>query len=410
VSNALATSAARHVVVSADLRSALRLDDHAVECVALEDLARGRASSDWDEPDPYQPQIVVFTSGTTRRAKGVVHTLSSLGSGVDHIRAAFDFRDDDRPYLSSPLATITGLLQLLASTSGASILLEDRFDAVQAVERIETHRATVLGGAPVILEMLFEACEQLGRTTTPLERITMGGTMIPRAVLEVAIDRFGILPTRVYGSSEVPVHTASAGDDDLEHRLSDDGVPLLGSECRLGAEYESGSELQVRGPNLFQGYLHDDDNEHAFDDGWFRTGDLVEMLPGRRIRVLGRLKDVVARKGLKISLAEVDDAALGLDDVIEAAAYGVPDDETGERVVLAVHVEGDAEMAFATVTARLLETGLAKGKLPEEIVVWNVPLPRNPSGKVVRADVAAGAEGRPRQLAPRLAAPPVSNG
>jgi acyl-coenzyme A synthetase/AMP-(fatty) acid ligase len=78
--------------------------------------------------------------------------------------------------------------------------------------------------------------------------------------------------------------------------------------------------------------------------------------------------------------------------------------------VLAVRVEGDAEMAFATVTARLLETGLAKGKLPEEIVVWNVPLPRNPSGKVVRSEVAAGAAGRPRQLAPRLAAAPASDG
>src|SRR5207248_1738916 len=139
-------------------------------------------------------RIVVFTSGTTRRAKGVVHTLSSIGSGVDNIRIAFGFHNDDRPYLSTPLATITGVLQLLLSTNGASLVLEDRFDATQAVERIERHHATVLGGAPVILEMLFEASAQLGQTATSLDRITLGGTMIPRTVLEVAIDRFGIQP------------------------------------------------------------------------------------------------------------------------------------------------------------------------------------------------------------------------
>lgn len=402
VSNALATSGARHVIVPEALRASLRVDDHDVSCLALEELAQGAAVSDWTEPDPDRARFVVFTSGTTRRAKGVVHTLNSIACGVDNIRAAFSFHDGDRPYLSSPLGTITGVLQLLLSTSGASLVLEDKFDAVQAVERIERHRATVLGGAPVILEMLFEACEQLDRTTTPLERITMGGTMIPRAVLEVAIDRFGIRPSRVYGSSEVPVHCASADGDDLEHRLSDDGLPLPGSECRLGETFEGGHELLVRGPNMFQGYLHEEDNEHAFEDGWFRTGDLVEMLEGSRIRVLGRLKDVVARKGLKISLAEVDDAALAVDGVIEAAAYGVPDDETGERVVLAVRAANPAAISLATVTAALAEKGLAKGKLPEEIVMWDVPLPRNPSGKIVRAELAAQANGKQRDVAPRL--------
>jgi acyl-CoA synthetase (AMP-forming)/AMP-acid ligase II len=405
VTNAVATSGARHIVVPADLRTSLRVSDHDITCIELEELAQGAAVGDWSEPDPYRARIVVFTSGTTQRAKGVVHTLSSIGSGVDNISIAFGFHDGDRPYLSSPLGTITGILQLLVSTNGASLILEDRFDAVQAVERIERHRATVLGGAPVTLEMLFEAREQQGRSTTSLERITLGGTMIPRSVLEVAIDRFGIRPTRVYGSSEVPVHTASAEDDDLGRRLSDDGLPLPGSECRLGAAFEGGHELYVRGPNLFQGYLHEEDNEHAFDDGWFRTGDLVEMLEGGRIRVLGRLKDVVARKGLKISLAEVDDAALAVDGVAEAAAYGVPDDESGERVVLAVRAADGAALSYDTVIAALLDKGLAKGKLPEELVMWDEPLPRNPSGKIVRAELVDRAEGRPRDLAPRLASP-----
>jgi acyl-CoA synthetase (AMP-forming)/AMP-acid ligase II len=254
----------------------------------------------------------------------------------------------------------------------------------------------------VILERLFEACEAAGQTTISLERITIGGTMIPRAMLEVALHRFGIRPTRVYGSSEVPVHTASAETDDLDARLSDDGRPILGSEYRLGDAFEGGHELQVRGPNMFQGYLCADDNEGAFVDGWFRTGDLVEEVGGNRIRVLGRLKDVVARNGLKISLAEVDDAALAIGGVVEVAAYGVPDEDTGERVVLAIRPDDATRMTYATVVAGMTRVGLAKGKLPEEIFIWDEPLPRNPNGKVVRSDLAAAASGKRRDLAPRL--------
>jgi acyl-CoA synthetase (AMP-forming)/AMP-acid ligase II len=405
LANAVATSGARHVVAPGDLVETLRIADHDVGRIALEELALGDRIDTWAEPDPYRARIVVFTSGTTRRAKGVIHSLSSISSGVDNFRTAFDFDDYDRPYLSTPLGSITGVLQLLLSTNGGSLILEDRFDANRAIERIAQHQATVLGGAPVILELLFDAYEKKGRERTPLQRITLGGTMIPRSVLEVAVERYGIRPTRVYGSSEVPVHTASGEGDALEDRLSDDGFPLHGSECRLGAAHDGGHELEVRGPNMFLGYLHEEDNEEAFRDGWFRTGDLVEISAAGRIRVLGRLKDVVARKGLKVALAEVDDAALLIEGALEAAAYGVPDDETGERVVLAVRTADGAALSYRAVSGALLDIGLAKGKLPEEIVYWDEPLPRNATGKIVRSELAGRGAGRPRDTAPRLASP-----
>jgi acyl-CoA synthetase (AMP-forming)/AMP-acid ligase II len=180
-------------------------------------------------------------------------------------------------------------------------------------------------------------------------------------------------------------------------------MPLPGSELRLADEYAEGHELLVRGPNLFQGYLHEEDNDGTFEDGWFRTGDLVELRDGR-LKVRGRLKDVVARKGLKISLAEVDDVATRLSGVLEAAAYGVPDEETGERVALAVHAEDTRSASYDAVVGQLLRHGLARGKLPEEIVVWDEPLPRNASGKIVRAQLRENADTKPRSVAPRLSA------
>ncbi len=345
---------------------------------------------------------MVFTSGTTSRAKGVVHSLETIGAGIRNLATIMNFTDDERPFLSTPIGTVTGTMQVLMATVGGSIVLEDRFDAGNSLDRIEHHDATVIGGAPVILEMLFDEYAKRGLTSSSLRRISLGGTMIPRSVLEVAIDRFGIEPTRVYGSSEIPVHTASTPTDSVEQRLSDDGLPLAGCECQLGEEFEGGHELLARGPNRFLGYLHVDDNEHAFVDGWFRTGDLVGQTDGR-IKVLGRLKDVVARKGLKVSLAEVDEVARNIAGATEVAAYGVPDDETGERVALAVVLDVGEILEYDLAVAVLTERGLARGKLPEEIVTWHEPLPRNPAGKVVRAELLARAAGRPTTMAPRLA-------
>jgi acyl-CoA synthetase (AMP-forming)/AMP-acid ligase II len=401
LANAVTSSGARHVVVPDELRSALRVDEHPVTPIALDALTRGTPDDGWAQPDPFAPRLVVFTSGTTRRSKGVIHSLVTIGAGSANLARSLAFTEQDRPFLSSPIGTITGLGQVLMSLCGGSILLEDRFDPARSLASIEQHRVSVIGGAPVIMEKLFAEYERQGRTSTCLQRIALGGATIPRTVLEVAIDRFGIKPTRAYGSSEVPVHTCTSDSDTLQQRLSDDGVPLPGSECRLGDEFTAGHELQVRGPNLFQGYLYPEDNEGAFVDGWFSTGDLVEQR-GVRLRVLGRLKDVVARKGLKISLAEVDDAATKLEGVAEAAAYAVPDEETGERVALALHVDQNAP-TYDDVVASLLGYGLARGKLPEEIVFWQEPLPRNASGKIVRSQLRDGAESRPRDRAPRLA-------
>jgi acyl-CoA synthetase (AMP-forming)/AMP-acid ligase II len=404
LANAIASSGARLVVLPDELRDSLRVAAHPVKAVSLSAIGSGAPVADWSEPDPAQPRLVVFTSGTTRRSKGVIHTLETIGASCRNLAQSLSFREDDRPFLSSPLATMTGLSQLLLSLQGASICLEDRFDAALSLERIEQCRATVIGGAPVILEILFAEYDRQQRTGSSLQRIALGGTNIPRTVLEVAIDRFGIRPTRVYGSSEACCHTFTSDTDSLEQRLYDDGGPAPGSEVRLGDAYAGGHELQLRGPNLFQGYLFEADNAGALTDGWFRTGDLVELSNGR-MRVLGRLKDVVARKGIKISLAEVDDAGSSVEGVTEAAAYAVPDEETGEHVALALHVSSpDVAVSYDSVVARLRDYGLARGKLPEEVVVWHEPLPRNASGKVVRAQLREQSGTKWRDCAPRLAA------
>ena len=281
VAHAIMATDAKLVIAPLPLAESLRLSEHEIDVLGLEDIHSGPESDpDWEEPDKSLARIVLFTSGTTSRPKGVVHTLDTFGSGVRNLASAFGFGPGDAPFLSSPLASITGLCQLHMSLSGGHIVLDDDFEPTRSLALLEHYGATVLGGAPILLEMLFSEYARQGKESSSLSVVALGGTMIPRALLDIAVSRFDIKPVRVYGSSEVPIHTATMLDDPVALGMADEGVPLNGGEISIGSTADQ-SELLVRGPNMFQGYLDDAHNVEAFEGGWFRTGDLAEDLSGK---------------------------------------------------------------------------------------------------------------------------------
>ena len=258
-------------------------------------------ASGWEERDPSLPAAIVFTSGTTSRPKAVVHSLDTLRSGARNMADIVEMTDRDVAFLSTPLASITGLVQThLTTERGAGLLLEDRFEAASSLARLRAEGATVLGGAPVIIEELFKQAQAEDLHDLPLRTMALGGAMIPREILELAVERYGIRPVRVYGSSEVPVSTGTLPTDEGEGRIADDGACARGTEVRILGDQPG--ELLLRGPMRMLGYLDEGDNAEAFTDGgWYRTGDLGRF-EGGRLTVTGRLKEIVSRKGLKISL------------------------------------------------------------------------------------------------------------
>jgi acyl-CoA synthetase (AMP-forming)/AMP-acid ligase II len=400
VEHALRLPEVRLIIAPAALAELLGLGAAELPVLDAQDLLSGPPNRDWAEPDPRAPAAVVFTSGTTSRPKGVAHSLNTLRSGARSMADVFVLTPDDNAFLSTPLASITGLLQThLMLERGAGLILEDRFEPATSLDRLRRHGATVLGGAPIIVEQLFRRAAATNVTALPLRSMALGGTMIPREVLDIAVERYGILPVRMYGSSEIPSATGTLPTDQGRARLRDDGAPARGVEIRVD---EATGELLVRGPMRCLGYLDAEDNRAAFEaGGWFRTGDLAQIEHGRLI-IIGRLKDVIARKGMKISLAEIDEAANALPDIEEAAAYGLPDDETGERLVLAVRVRDPQAVTFDDLMGQLRAGGLATWKWPEQVVVWEEPLPRTESGKIQRPAVASDDAARRTLFAPRL--------
>jgi acyl-CoA synthetase (AMP-forming)/AMP-acid ligase II len=205
---------------------------------------------------------------------------------------------------------------------------------------------------------------------------------------------------RAYGSSELPVSTSGLRTESRAVRHADDGVALADVEVRMGSIADP-TECCIRGPHTFLGYTDTEDDAEAFDGEWFRTGDVAD-LAGGRVRIVGRLKDIVIRNGMKIPAAEVEEAVARIAGVRECAAYSVADTTTGERLAVAMVLDTDVEMSLATVAETLVSAGLPKYKLPEELVFWDRPLPVNANGKVERGKLHERSVGRPRVLAERV--------
>jgi acyl-CoA synthetase (AMP-forming)/AMP-acid ligase II len=332
--------------------------------------------------DPDAARLVIFTSGTTSTPKGVVHTANTLSASASNYCAMTDLDQDERFFLVSPIASIAGVLQALALAPalGAAVVLENEWDPDGTFAFLEETRGTFYGGTDNVLARLFQVARLRG-ASVPLRAVAVGGTMLRRSVLDEAEERFGICVLRVYGSSEAPNSTGARPLEPPETRLADDGLPAPGVEARIAVD--GSGEVLIRGPHVFRGYLDPADNEGAFEGDWFRTGDTGEVVEGR-LRVVGRLKEVANRNGRKVSLAEVEEAFLSVAPVDECAAFGVDDDITGERVVLAVHPRDGEPLDVPAALEAMAASGLAKWKLPESVLVYPTPFPVTATGKVQR--------------------------
>jgi malonyl-CoA/methylmalonyl-CoA synthetase len=350
--------------------------------------------------DARRRAMMVYTSGTTGRPKGVVHTHASLQAQVESLVEAWAWSADDRILLVLPLHHVHGLVNvtLCALWTGATCEAPGGFDAHQTWERLASGELTLFMAVPTIYTRLITAWDaadawdqaRWSSGAACARLMVSGSAALPVSTLARWHELTGHVLLERYGMTELGMALSNTLDQRVPGKV---GEPLPFVAARVvddgGDDVPDGQpgELLVQGPQVFAEYWRRPEaTDAAFGDGWFRTGD-VAVHEADGYRLLGRSSvDIIKTGGEKVSALEVEEVFRTHASIADCAVVGVADDDWGERVCCAV-----VPTAGATPTAEELRAWgkqlLAPAKVPSRFV-FVTELPRNTMGKVVKPDVA----------------------
>ncbi len=337
-----------------------------------------------------------YTSGTTADPKGARHTDGTIRAITEGMMGRFEVTEEDRNGLVFPFPHVGGVVWLFGSMmTGCRNILFEAFVPDLVVEVLGREGVT-LAGAGVVFHKAYLAAQQ--RSDTPIfpavRGFPGGGSPKPPQLHYDMKEAFGAGVLSAYGLTEAPILTLSSPHDSDEDLAFTEGSPMSEVELKLVTEDgvvaspgEEG-EIRVKAPQVMKGYVDSSLDAEVFDeDGYFRTGDLGVLDERSMLRITGRLKDVIIRKGENISAREVEDHLYRHPKVVDVAVVGLPDPERGEMVCAVVQTATDQEpITLEEIAELLLAEGLMMQKLPERLELVDV-LPRNPAGKVLKKEL-----------------------
>ena len=328
----------------------------------------------WDPVSPTADALFVFSSGTTGMPKAVRHTHGAFATAIRHWRTALNLTSADRMQIMTPPSHILGLLNIATVLeSGAWMRLHPRFDIDRMLTHIQSDRITIeMAVAPIALAIAAHP-DLENYDLSSLRYIMWCATPVTESVADTVTKRTGVQWVSAYGASELPVIACCPIGD---ARLDTVGKPVPGVAVRIA---DSG-EIQVRSESAMVGYLPDEATSGAFDDGWYRTGDIGNLDGEGWLRITDRLKEMIKVRGFQVAPAEVEAVLHGHPAVQDCAVFGIPDGANGEAVIAAVTT--GATVAEAELIVWVGER-LSSYKRPSRVVFVDA-IPRLPSGKVLR--------------------------
>ncbi|WP_371632578.1 acyl-CoA synthetase [Streptomyces sp. NBC_01259] len=355
-------------------------------------------STEFPEPSPESPALIVYTSGTTGPPKGAVLPRRAVAATLDALEDAWQWTGDDVLVHALPLFHVHGLILGILGPlrRGGSVRHLGRFSTEGVARELESG-GTMLFGVPTMYHRIAEALAEpaasgvLAKALAGARLLVSGSAALPVHDHERIAAATGRRVIERYGMTETLMNTGVRADG--EARPGTVGAPLRGVELRLVEEDGSAladpasiGEIQVRGPNLFTGYLNRPEATAAAltADGWFRTGDMATLDPDGYVRIVGRkATDLIKSGGYKIGAGEIENALLDHPGVREAAVTGEPDPDLGERIVAWVVPADPASPPPADELAAHVAAQLSPHKRPRTVRYLD-ELPRNDLGKIMK--------------------------
>jgi len=337
------------------------------------------------------PVLLVYTSGTTGRPRGALHTQSALLANARASEWAHGFGSGDVVLSTLPLFHVGGLcIQTLpALLAGVPVVLHPRFDPQAWLDEVARGDVTLSLLVPATIRALIERSDWPVAPLGRLRGIMTGSSTVPVHYLQ-AFHARGIPVGQVYGSTETGPVSVVLRLSEAMAREGETGWPHPGARLRLldevGRDVAIGQtgEVCLQADNLMRGYWNTEDRAgDGLDAGWFHSGDLGCLAPDGCLRIVGRVKDMIISGGENIYPAEIENQLLALPGVLECAVVGVPDARWGETPVAAIVGVPGHRLSEATVLAHLSER-IARFKLPRR-VVFVQSLPKSALGKVQKS-------------------------
>jgi malonyl-CoA/methylmalonyl-CoA synthetase len=345
--------------------------------------------------------MILYTSGTTSKPKGVVTTHANIAAQVGSLLQAWGWTSSDRTVLCLPLHHVHGIINIVSCSlwSGACCEMLPRFDANVIWDRIASGAITIFMAVPTIYVRLIAAFDaatpdrqrELSAAAAKLRLMVSGSAALPVSTLERWREITGHTLLERYGMTEIGM--ALSNPLRGTRVPGSVGVPLPSVEVQLvgedGSPVQDGGpgEIEVRGPNVFAEYWGKPEaTRDTFREGWFRTGDTAVIENGV-YRILGRTSiDILKTGGHKVSALEIEETLRQHHAIAECAVVGIADPEWGERIAAAVVLREGTTLDLASLRTWARES-LTAHKLPSRLLILDA-LPRNAMGKVVKPSLA----------------------
>jgi long-chain acyl-CoA synthetase len=338
--------------------------------------------------------LLMYTSGTTGKPKGVVQTHGSVVAGGRYTSEAHRLGPEDRVLCAMPLYHING--QIVTGVApivhGGSVVMPHRFSVSNYWELVARHHCTWINVVPTIIAYLLNAPgpQAAGLDVSAVRFCRSASAPLPPDLHRAFEEKFGIGIIETFGMTETNAPCFTNPLDPARRKIGSPGT-AFGNEAKVidpatGAEQPRGvpGEFMVRGANVMKGYYKDPESTaRTFTaDGWMHTGDLGYMDADGFVFVTGRIKELIIKGGENIAPREIDEALLKHPAVLEAAAVGIPDAHYGQEIMACVVLKPDAACSPDELRA-FAETELGRYKTPKVIRMIE-SLPKGPSGKVQR--------------------------